>query len=157
MEFVWIILRRSIDYNILYNDHRRKKEARAGHEHARYVRKIHGLKSILHSAKRYKEKAAIRKEYVVFIIYKFIELRNMKNVLINMLQQMLHLKELFLLIYLIVKVFLVQRFSVIQLSKREKKKLVNGQFLYPKYNQLQMLKCSVFFLLVNVSKINGSV
>ena len=114
MEFVWIISKRSINYYILSNDYRRKKEARAGHEHARYVRKIHGLKSILHSAKRYKEKAAIRKEFIVFTIYKFIELRNMKNVLINMLQQMLHLKELFLHIYLIVKVFLVQRFSVIQ-------------------------------------------
>ena len=114
MEFVWIILRKSRFWYFKSNHYRRKKEARAGHDHARYVRRIHGLKSILHSAKRYKEKAAIRKEYVVFIIYKFIELRNMKNVLINMLQPTLHLKELFLLICLIVKVFLVQRFLVIQ-------------------------------------------
>ena len=65
MEFVWTTLRRStIDFKIA-NFYRRKKEARAGHDHARYVRRIHGLKSILHSAKRYKEKAAIRKELVI--------------------------------------------------------------------------------------------
>ena len=41
---------------------RRKKEARAGHESAKYAQKIRGIKAKLHSAQRYKEKAAIRKE-----------------------------------------------------------------------------------------------
>ena len=41
---------------------RRKKEARAGHEKAKYAQKVHGIKGILHSAQRYKEKAALRKE-----------------------------------------------------------------------------------------------
>lgn len=41
---------------------RRKKEARAGHEKAKYAKKVHGIKGILHSAQRYKEKAAMRKE-----------------------------------------------------------------------------------------------
>ena len=41
---------------------RRKKEARAGHEKAKYAQKVHGIKGILHSAQRYKEKAAMRKE-----------------------------------------------------------------------------------------------
>ena len=41
---------------------RRKKEARAGHESAKYAQKIRGIKAKLHSAKRYKEKAAMRKE-----------------------------------------------------------------------------------------------
>ena len=41
---------------------RRKKEARAGHEKAKYAKKVHGIKGILHSAQRYKEKASMRKE-----------------------------------------------------------------------------------------------
>ena len=41
---------------------RRKKEARAGHEKVKYAKKVHGIKGILHSAQRYKEKAAMRKE-----------------------------------------------------------------------------------------------
>lgn len=41
---------------------RRKKEARAGHESAKYAQKIRGIKAKLHSAQRYKEKAAMKKE-----------------------------------------------------------------------------------------------
>ena len=41
---------------------RRKKEARAAHESAKYAQKIRGIKAKLHSAQRYKEKAAMKKE-----------------------------------------------------------------------------------------------
>lgn len=61
MEFVWTISRRSESYPSRFIA-RRKKEARAGHESAKYAQKIRGIKAKLHSAKRYKEKAAMRKE-----------------------------------------------------------------------------------------------
>lgn len=44
---------------------RRKKEARAAHDHSRLVRKMHGLRAIMHNAKRYKEKSAMRKEWAL--------------------------------------------------------------------------------------------
>lgn len=61
MEFVWTISRRSsfVGNGII---NRRKKEARAGHESAKYAQKIRGIKAKLHSAQRYKEKAAMKKE-----------------------------------------------------------------------------------------------
>ncbi|KAJ1461265.1 ribosomal protein S8e/ribosomal biogenesis NSA2 [Pelagophyceae sp. CCMP2097] len=40
---------------------RRKKEARAVHEDAKFARKVHGLRAKLHNAKRFKEKATMRK------------------------------------------------------------------------------------------------
>lgn len=61
MEFVWTTLRRSEFLPSIFIG-RRKKEARAGHESAKYAQKIRGIKAKLHSAKRYKEKAAMRKE-----------------------------------------------------------------------------------------------
>ena len=61
MEFVLTISRRSsfVENGII---NRRKKEARAGHESAKYAQKIRGIKAKLHSAQRYKEKAAMKKE-----------------------------------------------------------------------------------------------
>uniref|UniRef100_A0A7S3JUX5 Ribosome biogenesis protein NSA2 homolog n=1 Tax=Aureoumbra lagunensis TaxID=44058 RepID=A0A7S3JUX5_9STRA len=42
-------------------ERKRKKEARAVHEEARFARKIHGLRAKLHNKKRFKEKATMRK------------------------------------------------------------------------------------------------
>lgn len=64
MEFVWTISRRSGFRGLSMID-RRKKEARAGHESAKYAQKIRGIKAKLHSAQRYKEKAAMKKEWVL--------------------------------------------------------------------------------------------
>lgn len=64
MEFVWTISRRSGFRGLSVID-RRKKEARAGHESAKYAQKIRGIKAKLHSAQRYKEKAAMKKEWVL--------------------------------------------------------------------------------------------
>lgn len=61
-EFVLITMRESEASFLIVDFARRKKEARAGHEKAKYAKKVHGIKGILHSAQRYKEKAAMRKE-----------------------------------------------------------------------------------------------
>lgn len=61
-EFVLITMRESGNSFHIADFARRKKEARAGHEKAKYAKKVHGIKGILHSAQRYKEKAAMRKE-----------------------------------------------------------------------------------------------
>jgi len=47
---------------------RRKKEAREVHKRSRFAQKVHGLRAKLYNAKRYKEKAIMRKTYVVMII-----------------------------------------------------------------------------------------
>jgi hypothetical protein len=40
---------------------RRKKEAREAHRRSRFAQKVHGLRAKLYNAKRYKEKATMRK------------------------------------------------------------------------------------------------
>jgi hypothetical protein len=42
---------------------RRKKEARAVHERAKFAQKAHGLRAKLYNQKRFKEKAAMKKTY----------------------------------------------------------------------------------------------
>lgn len=44
---------------------RRKKEAREVHRRSQFAQKVHGLRAKLYNAKRYKEKAQMRKTYVV--------------------------------------------------------------------------------------------
>jgi ribosome biogenesis protein NSA2 len=40
---------------------RRKKEARSVHKRAEFAQKVHGLRAKLHNAKRFKEKATMKK------------------------------------------------------------------------------------------------
>lgn len=40
---------------------RRKKEAREAHRRSKFAQKVHGLRAKLYNAKRYKEKAQMRK------------------------------------------------------------------------------------------------
>ena len=44
-----------------HTETRRKKEAREAHRRSKFAQKVHGLRAKLYNAKRYKEKAQMRK------------------------------------------------------------------------------------------------
>ena len=46
---------------LLLSPHRRKREARSAHRRSEFAQKVHGLRAKLLNAKRYKEKAAMKK------------------------------------------------------------------------------------------------
>jgi len=54
--------RRRHGFRYDHNERMRKKEARQAHQRAKFAQKIHGLRAKLYNKKRYKEKAAMKKE-----------------------------------------------------------------------------------------------
>ena len=118
-------------------ERKRKKEGRAAHKRAEKAKKLIGFKAKLYNKQRRKEKIEMKKKILMhekkdtkvrYQLY-FISINVYGSFRKNQTQQK---REQYPIICLIVKLNKGQKFFRIWSSKKEKKKLENGVYLYQK-------------------------
>ena len=118
-------------------ERKRKKEGRAAHKRAEKAKKLIGFKAKLYNKQRRKEKIEMKKK-ILMHEKKDTKVRHPSDLfLINVYgsfrkNQTRQKREQYLIICLIVKLNKGQKFFQIWSSKKEKKKLENGMFPFPK-------------------------